>query len=358
MQINIQNLMAQSMRQQLAMRRQLGISLIEIMVALVISIFLLGGVIQVYMGNRSAYRFSDAVARLQENGRFALETMTSDLRMAGYWGCAQFIPDDNEHLVNNLKLAGMTMAQLDLYGFLGNDVVWGTTNNGLNSSDSLTLSGIKPGQDMILAPYMATVESDIQVAATSSIKNNDVVILSNCQGADIFQVSSVTTAAGGQKVISHAKLGSIGNVNPIACTATGSAQCLSQEYNADAAISVLQTVTYSIQAGASGEPALWRSENGVDEELIEGVESMKILFGMDTDSDGIVNQYQPNNFVTDYSQALAVRIFIVVRSDKDGITDSPQRFDVGGVANTAMDNRLRQVFSANVALRNRVGLIP
>lgn len=63
---------------------QSGLTLVEILVALVISLFLIAGVIQLFIGTKQTYRFHDAVSRLQENGRLALDTMSMDIRMAGY----------------------------------------------------------------------------------------------------------------------------------------------------------------------------------------------------------------------------------------------------------------------------------
>lgn len=63
---------------------QRGLTLIEIMVALVLSLFLIAGVIQLFLGSKQTYRFHDALSRLQENGRFALDTMARDIRMADF----------------------------------------------------------------------------------------------------------------------------------------------------------------------------------------------------------------------------------------------------------------------------------
>lgn len=66
------------------LRPQRGLTLIEILVALVISLFLTAGVIQLFIGTKQTYRFHDALSRIQENARFALDSMTMDIRMAGY----------------------------------------------------------------------------------------------------------------------------------------------------------------------------------------------------------------------------------------------------------------------------------
>lgn len=67
-------------------RTQAGLSLIELMVALLIGVFMIGGAIAVYMKARDAFAITDATARLQENARYALSVIETDVRMANYWG--------------------------------------------------------------------------------------------------------------------------------------------------------------------------------------------------------------------------------------------------------------------------------
>lgn len=68
-----------------ATRYQRGLTLVEILVAMVISAFLIAGVIQIFISSKQTYRSYDALSRIQENGRFALETMSRDIRAAGYY---------------------------------------------------------------------------------------------------------------------------------------------------------------------------------------------------------------------------------------------------------------------------------
>ena len=66
--------------------KQYGMTLIELMVALAIGAFLMIGAITVFMQSRTSFRVTESLARLQENGRFALEVLEADVRMANYWG--------------------------------------------------------------------------------------------------------------------------------------------------------------------------------------------------------------------------------------------------------------------------------
>lgn len=65
-------------------RAQRGLSLIELMVALLITMVLLVGVITVFSSSSKAGRTQMVVASLNDSGRFAVDTLARDLRMAGY----------------------------------------------------------------------------------------------------------------------------------------------------------------------------------------------------------------------------------------------------------------------------------
>ena len=59
-------------------------TLIELLVALAIGTFLMIGAVTVFMQGRAAFRVIESLARLQENGRFALDALERDIRMAQY----------------------------------------------------------------------------------------------------------------------------------------------------------------------------------------------------------------------------------------------------------------------------------
>ena len=64
--------------------RQGGISLVEIMVGLLIGVFLMGGVLQVFDTSKRGYRYQEGLSQVQEQGRFAMEYLAANIRMAGY----------------------------------------------------------------------------------------------------------------------------------------------------------------------------------------------------------------------------------------------------------------------------------
>lgn len=64
--------------------RQKGLSIIELMVALVVGMVLIAGVLQVFLSSRNTFAVNEAMSRVQENGRFALEFIARNARQAGY----------------------------------------------------------------------------------------------------------------------------------------------------------------------------------------------------------------------------------------------------------------------------------
>lgn len=67
-----------------SIERQLGLSMVEIMVALVISLMLLGALSHFLISGRAMGRTDDDLARMQENGRYAMEIIGRAIRNAGY----------------------------------------------------------------------------------------------------------------------------------------------------------------------------------------------------------------------------------------------------------------------------------
>ena len=65
-------------------RPERGFSIVELMIALLLGLILLGGVIQVFLSSRQTHSANEAMSRMQENGRFALEFIARSARLAGY----------------------------------------------------------------------------------------------------------------------------------------------------------------------------------------------------------------------------------------------------------------------------------
>lgn len=66
-------------------QRQKGLSLVELMVAMVLSLFLLAGVITIFVNTKTSYSGQEALAALQENERLAASVLANTIRQAGYF---------------------------------------------------------------------------------------------------------------------------------------------------------------------------------------------------------------------------------------------------------------------------------
>jgi type IV pilus assembly protein PilW len=99
--------------------RQQGFSMVEILVALTISLLLLGGVLQIFVSSKQAYRVQENLSRVQENGRFSVDYLGRYIRLAGYRA--------------DLSITrGETFKSPNL-------AITGTNDNGTNGSDTITI---------------------------------------------------------------------------------------------------------------------------------------------------------------------------------------------------------------------------
>ena len=127
----------------------------------------------------------------------------------------------------------------------------------------------------------------------------------------------------------------------------------------DAAVSAIESHTYFVAPGSglnnagSTPRSLWR-KSGLQPpvELVEGVEDLQILYGVDTDNDQAPNQYLPANLVIDWRQLTTLIVTVVVNSidDTGGTTMSSAGCPVP--AGCAVDGLQRRTFTQTFQLRN------
>ncbi len=76
--------------------RQRGVTLVELMIAMLVGLFLMGGMLMVFDRTKQAYRYQNGLAEVQEQGRFAIAFLTQSLRVAGF-------PADNPPAGNKIQ---------------------------------------------------------------------------------------------------------------------------------------------------------------------------------------------------------------------------------------------------------------
>jgi len=316
---------------------QRGMTLIEIMIALVVGLILLGGIIQVFSSTRQSNRVHEAISRMQENGRMALEIIGRDARMADFWGCAADIVNVTNHLDPGAGFIDFTQGGV-------------TGVNGGGLPDTLILRGGIGNGFNLQAPFGPNTSSPVNISAGNGLEAGDIVMVSDCDSADIFQANTGAPDTGS---IEHTTAGGTpGNDNASNPGCAGAnAHCLSKVYDNTARVFVASQITYSIGAGSEGEPALFR--NG--DEFLDGIEDMQILYGEDTDDDGVANYYVTADQVVDMLRVISIRIAVVTRSSDERLNDGPaQNYAVLGDNRTAPDTRLRQVYTSTITVRNRL----
>ncbi|HKJ75771.1 MAG TPA: PilW family protein [Gammaproteobacteria bacterium] len=361
-------------------RRQEGFSLIELMVALTLSLVLLAGVIQVFLGSRQTFRMQEALSRIQENGRYATLFITREGQQAGFLGCAdpstvqfhdnvditkasysgdpsQFVDFDGTGAVDGYDdVAAASDTSVLGNALSGYGLAVGTSTGQVRAgTDVLALrrAGTCDGGGVVFTglgnTYRYTDNANIKIedAASCGITQDSIVLVTNCSSADMFGVTNNPQSGGSKDTLAH---GSSLNATPK----------LQGEYGPGSEIYNLRSVVFYVGTGGSGEPALFRRHLNTDsttvasEEMVPGVEDMQVRYGEDTDGDRSPDYYVRAGSITDIEQVVAVRIAFLVRSGAQRLTQAPQTYTYDGATVTASDRRLRKVFTTTIALRNRL----
>ena len=302
-------------------KRQQGLTLIELMIAMMLGLFIMAGVIGLFINSKQSYRIQESSSRLQENSRFAMFFITKDIRMADYWGCL----NTTGSIDNNLN-ANAT------YDFFA-DAIVGEDNNAtvddvLDGTDVITIRGAF-GSGAYVTQQPSTTSASIKVEDNSGLNERDIVLITDCIEGDIFQITNDPTvgSAGFDNLIHNTGTGGNPPIDP------GNAdKPLRKKYDTDAQVYKLNFATYYIKNSA--QPSLYRTINGSSEaELVEGVENMQILYGEDTDNDKTPNYYLPaGSALLNMDNVVSVRVSLVMRSREDNITSTNMSYTIPGQA--------------------------
>lgn len=369
------------------MTRMQGLTMVELLIAMVLGLSLTAGVMQVYVGNTQTERDQEARARMQENGRFAIDYLAQELRMAGYLGCLASIDQNSiNNALNsppasfqpNMGLQGWEAAGTGpgVLSNSANNVALQSTNAGGWSTSGGALMDVStalPRSDILrvwsAAGTGATIHSIATVAgvnvvnsAVADIEDGAILLLSDCERADWVQACGVQDVGAGTSM----------NVVLSASCAPGNltARPLRTQVGGEL-VRLAGTLLYVGKRGdvATNPPALFRRQlnasavAGTAEEMVEGIESLQVLYGINADNDNkkTVDAYVTANQVGDWSRVISVRVSVLVQSLENNMLPSPQAYTFNGVTydgatgNGALpaDTRLRRVFTSTITLRNR-----
>lgn len=372
-----------------------GVSLVELMVAMAISLVVLLAVGTVYFSTKRTYKLQNEFSRMQENALYAFQTLNRDASNAGFVGC------NPTAVTNHLNLSGVNAELYNLKnGVYGWEYDTGGAGGQTGPGDKYTISSLSPssassgdwkdnngaGLDSGLAKLVVPGTDVLVINSTSEdealqpaqdIKSNDtqiqfgtklmivpgsIKLLTDCNKADVF----VNTAALGS---SYLERGTTCPKNSQFCN-KGVPWSKSYSYKYARVYSSTSVAYYIGHSNTTNEPALFRydyksSSPGQPEELIDGVENMQVLYGVNQGgAPDSANKYVTINNVNKLSDIYAIRISLLMRTtgeiaNRKVNNPMPTQY-VGAIKATAVqvvplpDRRLRKVFTTTIALRNMV----
>lgn len=347
--------------------RQSGLSLVELMIALVVGLVLIGGLLQLFVSTRTTFAVQEGMARLQENGRFALALLASDLREAGYRGCTSVGP-----MTNTLKEA-TTLPYNFGVGVEGFDAPPADVPEAAAGSDVLVVRHMDGDPVRVVdnnsgAQLFAEV-TGVQSGACpddsdriSGFCGGDILIISDCSKSRVFQATGLSLAGSAPDQTLNLQHAAGANPGNASTSWGGQGKPASEQFGDDSELMKINTYILYIAPGAGPDspPALFRKTGAVAEELIDNIENMQILYGINSDSDPAqaVDDYVTASAIAadpalDWDQVVSIRLSLLVRSPEDHLTREPQTYYFDGAQHTASDRRLRQEFATTITLRNR-----
>lgn len=322
---------------------QKGLSLVELLVALTLSLLLMAGVLQTFLASKQTYSANTALSRVQENGRFAMEFLSSDIRHAGYKGECQ-APLNN---LLNQSGSGYSADYFDLAqalkGWAGASPSWVTDRTAgdvIHLKHAVNIAGVTASGN---TPANANT---INLTAASGVAQGTIIIVSDPLGCDMFQNRSNPNA----QALTRGATGSPGNKIP-------AGNPFSHAYDSSMEILKLQSVTYYVGTNAANVPTLRRisftTGAAVKEDLIEGIQNIQVLYGV-AGSDRQVADYVAAGSVSDWNDVVSVRVHLLLVSAETNVVAENQTVDFNGTAVTVSNRRLAQVFSSTIGIRNRL----
>jgi type IV pilus assembly protein PilW len=327
-----------------------GFSIVEMMVAMLISLILLAGIAQIFMSSKQSFNIQNTLGRQQENGRYASDVISQDLRRSGYWG-------------GNADVSGVTGTEPPV-------APAATCNTGDNTWARMIdrrIFGLNHTETASLAAYACIndgnghLSRDVLVMRFASPwlvfptpTTNQRPIENNSR---LYIRSSLTISDEAGRIFKGSAKGDADNDMNGGATAPPSER-------------TSELVARAYYIGPSGQscngisvPSLYREEldnNGrpVAEEVAYGIDNLQVRYGLDTNGDGSVNVYLDAgssglNEDSEWEQVVAVRYWLLTRAEcpETGYTNN-NTYTMGDLNYTPNDGFRRQLYQSTVQLRN------
>ena len=354
--------------------RQAGLTLVEIMIAMVLGLLVLMAIVQVFVGQRQTFALAEATNQVQESGRIALEFLSRAGRNADYWGCL----DGAAGLDSNLKTGGSTSMVFDFNRGVG--VYSGPMDdmddlNADTDSDVLVFRGANGGSSARVDASAANSGGLKTLGGrdlTRHFEPGDLMVVADCEGGETFQATAVS-----ENQVRHEPGANMnpGNQNTqLQFEASAGARLMGVDtrrfFVADtgdgrSSLMVQSVITESTGGGGGGGSTSLGM--GAPREVVSGVRSMQVRLGVDTDDDLAIDAWETppaqggDESVLD--ETLGLRISLLVRSPGGEVTEEAQSYcfpawrdcsSGGGGLVSADDRHLYRVYSSSMTIRNRM----
>ncbi len=334
--------------------RQRGMTLVELMVALLLGLVVTGVVVSVFLASRSSFKTNMAIGEVQDGSRIAFELLARDARQAGLTGCGNGTSVSN--VLKNGTGNGGTAWWADwnnaVRGYEKNAddpaVTEGNaTANRDASTDSVQLIGIDGAG---LSIQSATANSLTLWSPASDWSNGDALVICDPDHAAVVQLGS----GAGTTSLGWVATGS----NPGNCTTNlgfpvtppnppSTTSCSADPYtfSVNAMVSRLNAVDWYVGVNPTGGRSLYRqtltnsggSLASTSQEIVRNVSDMQILYHENGKTD-----YVDANDIGNWNAVDAMQVTLTLQSTtKQALTD------------TNPTPLVRKV-STVIALRNRV----
>ncbi|MCK5894395.1 MAG: PilW family protein [Endozoicomonadaceae bacterium] len=361
----------------MALLKQQGFSLLEVMISMLLGSIMLLAAVQVVVNSKKTFMVNESLVRMAESGNYALDVIGNEVRMAGYGGCRETSQGVSNLLVgkgasiqpergiqgweaSNTFFGALTPSHWDESVMQGSNH-WSTTQSNFMPQTSVQAS---KGSDII---RLWSVEPHVFDFSSYSFSNGmHHITVDNSSNfpapivARILMVSDCNTVA---IVMAVAFDKSTRNI-----TLSGTASNLQMLANMDPTkteVGILKGVQFYLKQrpGSIGVPvvSLYRQYIQADgglgssEELVEGIANMQIQYGENSSgSDNSVNRYVSAANVINWTNVLSVRIWLLTVSNTTfaGLEQQPYHYLRHDY--TSSDHRFRREVSMTFSLRNRM----
>ena len=316
-------------------KQQKGFSVVELMIAMLLSMMLAGAIISVFVNNSYSFNQDENIGRMQDDARHALREIAFDISMAGNYA--------DLHIPASVSYDGSLTIVTDCGPAAA--INWAYRATDAVTGESLSLTALDNASDAnVIAAHSCFSGGEL-------LDGTDVVSIKRVAGAETTALS-----ANGSYLRTNGTVGVVFHgMAPSAPPVTVPAPRADWE---------LRPRIYYIREFANvandGIPTLCRKvlrgpgPRMTTECIATGIENLQIEYGIDTTENGQPNVYLSNPTLTQMQDVVAARIFLVARTTEvDPRYQNTKTYSVSNAPNlTPNDNFHRRVFSTSVSIQN------